>query len=265
MARIVGYLGALPLGVHAPPIPSIPINDAVDFYFTLAFTKDDSNDGLFSPHWDQDITPDVIEQAKQDNDTRKFLVSLGGATFPWPDPTDPEAWIGNAITSLGSLMETYFLDGIDVNYESGIGVSFAEAIGQVATGLKEQNGAIVSLAPYNATWEAYEALYDKYSESIDWINYQAYADDLDKQGYLDLYDRLAQTTGSYDKLTLGIASSTTPSRGLQPPEIYDVLTDLQEQGVGGAMIWSLEDSASYNPPFAIESTAEDILAGGSDE
>lgn len=118
--------------------------------------------------------------------------------------------------------------------------------------------AIVSITPFNATWDIYQALYKEYGDSIDWINYQAYADGLDKQGYLDLFDRLAETTG-YEKLVLGIASSTTSPRGLQPPEIYDVLNDLQGRGAGGAMIWCLEHSA---PQFAIESNVEDILVGG---
>ncbi len=261
MPLIVDYVGAYPAGRPAPDLSLVPVNDDVEFYFALAFTTDSSHDGLFTPFWDQAITPEVVARLKQDNDTRKFLASLGGATFPWHEPADKQMWIDNAVASLGSLIETYSLDGIDVNYEGGIGESFVEAVGRVATGLKEQVGAVVSITPFNATWDIYQALYNEYGDSIDWINYQAYADGLDKQGYLDLFDRLAETTG-YEKLVLGIASSTTSPRGLQPPEIYDILNDLQDRGVGGAMIWTLEDSVETNPPYAIESTVEGILVGG---
>ena len=132
-----------------------------------------------------------------------------GGNFPWQEPADLDTWVANAVTSLSNLLETYSLDGVDVNYEQGIGGSFVEAIGRVATGLKQQDrDAVLSVAPYSGT---YQSLYEEYGESIYWINYQAYAENgLDKQGYLDLFDRLAQVTG-YDKYGQ-TAKATRPHR-----------------------------------------------------
>lgn len=262
MTRLVEYAGAYPDGRPAPDLAGVPVSDDVELYFTLAFTTDGSHDGLFTSHWDPAITPELVTQLKEDNDSRKFLASLGGHTFPWNEPGDPQMWIDNAVASLGSLITQYSLDGIDVNYEGGFGPSFVEAVGQVATGLKEQVGAVVTITPYNATRQVYDPLYNDYSDSIDWINYQAYGDDLDKQGYLDLFDSLAEMTGDYDKLVLGIATSIAAPRGLQPPEIYEVVSDLQERGIGGVMIWTAEDSVLSSPPYAVESTVEGILGGG---
>ena len=95
--------------------------------------------------------------------------------FPWQEPADLDTWVANAVTSLSNLLEMYSLDGVDVNYEQGIGGSFVEAIGRVATGLKQQDrDAVLSVAPYSGT---YQSLYEEYGESIYWINYQAYAED----------------------------------------------------------------------------------------
>lgn len=121
MPLIVDYVGALPDGLKAPDLYQVPINNDVEFYFALAFTTDSNHDGRFAPFWDQAITPEIVAQLKQDNNTRKFLASLGGATFPWYEPADKQMWIDNAIAILGSLIEIYSLDGIDVNYEGGIG------------------------------------------------------------------------------------------------------------------------------------------------
>lgn len=261
---VVGYIGAYPGGRPAPRIFDVPIADDVTFYFALSFARDGNRDGIFKPVWDEQITPEIILQAKQ-NDSRKFLASLGGGdNFPWQEPADKEAWIRNATASLAGLMDTYHLDGIDVNYELGLGDTFVESIGRVAIALKAQKNADISITPFNATWSFYKSLWEQYGldkQSIDWINYQSYADNFDEEGYLNQYANLAQSVGGYDQLVLGLASSTTAPRGLQPPAIYRVAQALYKKGILGVMIWSLEDSAAYSPPFDIERNVEQLLAG----
>jgi hypothetical protein len=257
MAKIVDYTGGLPGGRNAPDLSTVPINDSFDFYFALAFARDLNRDGVFQPDWDQAITPGVIAQLKQGNGSRKFLASLGGGdNFPWQDPSDVGNWVSAATSSLSSLMDTYGLDGIDIDYENGLDDSFVQAIGQVVTNLKQQKNAFITITPFGQTWPAYQSLYQGNSASIDLINYQAYADGLDEQGYLNLYENLAQVTGTYANLMLGIASSTQAPRGMQPPQIYDVWHSLQGNGIGGAIIWCLEDSKGSDPPYIIETNVE---------
>jgi LysM repeat protein len=107
----------------------------------------------------------------------------------------------------------------------------------------------VTYTPFRATNQWYQMLYAKTSQYC-LINYQAYADGLTTVAqYLTLYTNLAQEYGGYGQLGLGIASSTTAPRGLQPPDIYDVWNSLAGNGVQNVAIWCLEDSY---PSFPIE-------------
>lgn len=157
------------------------------------------------------------------------------------------------------MLDTYSLDGADLNYEDGVGGSFVECLGQVVTQLKQERDAIITTAPYSNTWDHYRPLNEQYGENIDWINYQMYAEGGDRQAYLNRYAGLAEEVGGYDQLMLGIESSMTGGRGLRPPEIYDVLSQLRADGISGAFVWCMEDSSENNPPFTIEATAEQIL------
>ena len=46
-------------------------------------------------------------------------------------------------------------------------------------------------------------------------------------------------------------------RGAQTPDIYSVLVGLEGNGIGGAVVWSAEDSAASG--FTIESNIGNIL------
>ncbi len=262
---IVAFVGGRPGGRRAPDLASVPIDDDCLFYFALAFARDKDRDGRFVPAWDEAITPDLIHKLKEGNDKRQFLVSLAGDGFPWQKPADPAAWSQNATKTLIELIDRYELDGIDLNYESGLDDSFADSVGTVIANVKKERDDIVAcITPFGATWDRYLAMWKKYGmaqdeSTLDWINYQSYGDDLDVNGYLQQYERLAKVVGGYDQLTLGIATSQTMPRGLQPPQIFDVMQKLKDRGLLGVMTWSLEDSAMHDPAYTIESKAQKIF------
>jgi hypothetical protein len=260
---IFAYVGAQPGGRPAPNLADVPVitDPMFGFVFTLAFAKD-TGGGNFQPVWDPAITPDVIAQLKQGNESIEFRASLGGdANYgPWIPPSDQVAWIDTATSSLSQLMQTYHLDGLDIDYEggpAGLDASFVQCISQVLINLSSPTrSAFTSIAPFGGTVAAYQSLYEQCSTWISSVNYQAYADELpDVQAHLDLYARLGQQFES-KRLGLGIASSTSAPRGLQPPDIYTVWDSLHADGIGTAAIWCLEDSLLQNPPFAIETAIQ---------
>jgi hypothetical protein len=282
---ITAYVGGRPGGRPAPyPLSTVPVNysgpDNLAFFYTLAFAQDRGydegtvpNDGNFQVNWDSAITPAVSTQLQEANGWIGFRASLGGdaGDWPWVPPSNQSAWVNNATSSLLNLIETYNLEGIDIDYEGNpspdpnhpvpLDQSFVDCMSQVINNIGNETGKASTVAPFGFTADSYLDLYQQAGGGwIAIINYQAYADSIsDVNGYVDLYATLAQQYGGYEKLALGIASATgvtpdDPPRGLQPPDIYTAWTQLRNQGIIGAAIWDLEDSALYNPPFSIETT-----------
>lgn len=256
------YVGAQPGGRPAPDLFTLPLGGV-----TLAFANDVNNDGNFQPQWDPAITPEVTAQLSQQG---VFVsVSLGGdpSLAPWMPPSDQASWISNATSSLSQLMDQYSLTNLDIDYEGGLDNSFIECMSQVIINLSSPaRDAFTTLAPFGQTIDAYNALYEQCGTWITVMNYQAYADGIaDVQGYLDLYARLAQQNPfGYEKLGLGIASSTSAPRGLQPPDIYTVWQELLAQGVLTYAVWCAEDSVMLDPPFVIETTLDQMAGVPSD-
>jgi len=272
MAIIISaYVGARPGGQPPPNLSTVPVPRSGDpnhfFRFLLAFANADSN-GTFTPLWDNSITPDIIAKLTQNNSNISFGASLGGANAPWTAPSDQaaEAWITNATNSIIDIIDTYHLTNLDIDYENGANdPSFAPILGQVLNNVwdhflvRTPEGGFsdplnLSYAPFNQTETAYRSLYSIQSTNVI-INYQAYADfnSPSVNDYLNLYTNTLAPAYSPDRtlfvLGLGVASSTSAPRGLQPPDIFTVWNDLKSQGLGGAMVFSLEDSAKNGYPI----------------
>jgi hypothetical protein len=263
---IYAYVGAQPGGRPAPDLTSVPVMDDpnLTFVFTLAFANDVGG-GNFVPQWDPAITPELISKVKASNPSVSFRASLGGdANYgPWRPPADQPSWIGNAAASLNQLIDTYDLDGLDIDYEggpAGLDDSFVACMSQVIINLSSpRQEAFTSLAPFGQTAGVYQSLWQQCGTWITSINYQAYADDIpDVQGYLDLYAQVSQQYHGYQQIGLGIASSNVPgaTRGLQPQDIYTVWDSLHAHGSNTVTIWCLEDSQQRQPPFTIETAIQ---------
>lgn len=270
MASLTEYVGADPDGMPPPDLTTVPSACGdLELRFALAFaTEQPQGSGNFRPRWDQSLTPGLISQVQQGTGAT-FVASLAGARSPWNDPPDLQGWIDNATSSLWNLIETYGLAGIDVDYEVGVNSTFATAISQVLNNLRGMASLQLSIAPFGRTWPVYQQVVTNVGPTEMLINYQAYGDGLtDQQSYLDLYAGLAQfvesvtppgsNMGGYYDLALGINSSTPP-RGLQPPDIYSVMSSLHGNGIGSAFVWSAEWSAESG--FPIENNIISILCG----
>lgn len=119
------YIGATGIQVT---FDAVPIEAGIDFHFILSFAIDaDSSgnpqNGVFSPYWISSLTPDSVAEIKSKYSNVKVLASLSGwslgaKVLRWYDPEDTHQWIANAFDSLKSLVTTYHLDGIDIDYEN---------------------------------------------------------------------------------------------------------------------------------------------------
>jgi hypothetical protein len=267
MPSLTEYVGANPLGISPPDLTTVPGAMAnsglgpVELRFALAFaTEQPAGSGNFQPVWDASLTPSLISQVKQSTGAA-FVASLAGGNATWIDPPDVEGWISAATSSLSSLIGTYGLAGIDIDYEGGVADSaeFATAISQVMNNLRDMAGLQLSIAPYRRTWPVYQKVVSNVGPADMLINYQAYADGLtSQQAYLDLYAGLAQFVesvsppgvGGYYDLALGIDTSTHKPRGLQGEDILTVCSALHGQnGLASAFVWCAEYSAPSGFPI----------------
>ena len=270
MASFMEYVGADPSGMPPPDLTHFPHGDGLAAVtFALAFAID-QGDGNFQPGWDPSLTPGLISQYQQSTGAA-FVASLAGANVNWSDPPDVGTWVSNATESLWSMMGTYGLAGIDVDYENGLDGTFADAISQVLNNLRSRASLSLSIAPYAQTWPVYQQVVSNVGPTELTINYQAYADGLpDQQSYEALYAGLAQyvesvtppevNLGGYYNLALGVNTSTPPV-GLQPDDIYVVMSNLHDRpnGVNQAFVWSAEWLSG--PDYPVEETLISILSG----
>uniref|UniRef100_A0A6V7QSM6 GH18 domain-containing protein n=1 Tax=Ananas comosus var. bracteatus TaxID=296719 RepID=A0A6V7QSM6_ANACO len=254
------YIGAQSRGVK---FSDVPINPDVEFHFLLAFALDYTTgssptptDGQFIPFWDTtNLTPSAVAAIKQSNPNVKVAVSLGGysvgggppANFT---PSSIDSWVGNAVSSLTSMIQQYNLDGIDVDYENFLADpdTFTECIGQLITTLKN-NGVIsfASIAPYDDPdiQSHYQALWASYSGVIDYVNFQFYG--YDSSTTVDQYVCYYNVQqANYDGGSI-LASFNTDNN----PQFVSVQTALSAcqslQAAGnlfGIFVWSADNSLS---------------------
>jgi hypothetical protein len=270
MASFMEYVGADPCGMPPPDLTAFPHGDGLAAVtFALAFALD-QGDGTFQPGWDSSLTPSLISQVQQSIGAA-FVASLAGSRVNWSDPPDVGQWVNNATESLWGLIVTYGLAGIDVDYENVLDSTFADAISQVLNNLRSRASLSLSIAPYGQTWPVYQQVVSNVGPTELTINYQAYADNPPDPGSCEaLYAGLAQyvesvtpsgvNLGGYYNLALGVNTSTPPV-GLQPPDIYTVMSNLHDQpdGVNQAFVWSAEWLSG--PDFPVEATLISILSG----
>ncbi|KAG9457266.1 hypothetical protein H6P81_001774 [Aristolochia fimbriata] len=253
------YIGATGVPVT---FDAVPVKDGIDFYFILSFAIDgdasgEPQNGVFSPYWAPTLTPESVSAIKQQYPNVKALASLSGwslrdKVLQRYDPEDPELWISNAVSSLQSLVTTYHLDGIDVDYENfprprnnSTPSLFPYCVGELITRLKNR-GIITTatIAPYYKTVAPYVDLHGRYSAVIDYVNHQFYTDKVKTpRDYLGAFRLRAEQFGGAEKV---LPSYEVKGRGIQGDAFFAALELLEEKGFGvnGVMIFSADASAS---------------------
>nr|XP_016481599.1 PREDICTED: chitinase 2-like [Nicotiana tabacum] len=248
------------IGATGKPITfdDVPIDEGIDFHFILSFAIDadhlgNPQNGNFSPYWASNLTPDSVASIKSKYPNVKALASLSGwslgqKVLNWYKPADTHRWISNAFTSLKSIVNTYHLDGIDIDYERfpKHNETFTYCIGELITLLKNQSViSVATIAPYYRTVLPYIELYKNYGDFIDYVNHQFYTDKVrTPRGYLKAFIQRSQ---QFDKEKL-IPSYEVNGRGIQGNAFFDALRLLESSGfhVNGAMIFSADASAEDN-------------------
>ncbi|KAK6922826.1 Glycoside hydrolase family 18, catalytic domain [Dillenia turbinata] len=260
------YIGATGVPVK---FDSVPVEEGIDFHFLLSFAIDadslgNPQNGTFAPYWASTLTPASVAKVKSRHPNVKVLASLSGwslgdKVLRWYDPKDTHLWISNAFSSLQSIVDTYHLDGIDIDYENfpRHNSTFAYCIGELITYLKNQSViSTATIAPYYLTVKPYIELYNGYGNVIDYANHQFYTDKISTpQGYLEDFKlRIEQFNES--KL---LPAYEVNGRGIQGDAFFEALNLLESNGleVNGVMIFSAD--ASQPNGFYYEKKSQEFL------
>ncbi|KAJ0972102.1 hypothetical protein J5N97_020061 [Dioscorea zingiberensis] len=258
------YIGATGVPVS---FTDVPIKPKIDFYFILSFAIDADHsgkpmNGVFSPYWEESLTPNAVKKIKASHPNVKALASLSGwslgnKVLSWYNPKNPQKWITNAYNSLRRIIKKYNLDGIDIDYENfpKNETTFSFCIGELITRLKNNNViTVASIAPYYLTVNYYIKLYSSYGEVIDYVNHQFYTDKVKTPArYLDSF----KLRGMQFNATKLLPSYEVNGRGIQGDGFFDALRLIQANGsaVNGVMIFSADDSKSNGFYFEKKSQA----------
>lgn len=253
----------------------VPINSNVDFHFILSFAIDydasgsSPTNGKFNIFWDtENLSPSQVSSIKSTHSNVKVALSLGGDSvgsgYAYFTPSSVDSWVSNAVSSLTSIIKEYNLDGIDIDYEhfKGDPNTFAECIGRLIKTLK-QNGVIsfASIAPFDddQVQSHYLALWKRYGDLIDYVNFQFYAYD---QGtsvsqFLNYFDTQSSNYNGGKVLASFISDG---SGGLSPENgFFTACSTLKSQKkLHGIFIWSADDSKANG--FRYEKQSQALLA-----
>ncbi|KDP44158.1 hypothetical protein JCGZ_05625 [Jatropha curcas] len=254
----------------------VPINPNVDFHFILSFAIDydtssspSPTNGKFNIFWDSDnLSPSQVSSIKNQYSNVKVALSLGGDSvqggYAYFKPSSINSWVSNAVSTLSSIIKQYNLDGIDIDYEhfEADPNTFAECIGQLITTLK-RNGVIsfASIAPFDddQVQTHYKALWKKYGNVIDYVNFQFYA--YDKGTTVDQFISYFKTQSeNYDGGKVLVSFISDGSGGLTPEEgFFTACNRLKsEKQLHGIFVWSADDSKANG--FRYEKQSQALLA-----
>ncbi|KAK8952189.1 hypothetical protein KSP39_PZI004247 [Platanthera zijinensis] len=267
------YIGAEFNGVK---FSDVPINPGVEFHFILSFAIDytadgsSSTDGHFNVFWDTDnLSPAQVAAIKHSKKNVRVALSLGGDVVgngnAYFKPYSIDSWVSNAVKSLTQIIREYNLDGIDIDYEhfSADPDTFAECIGRLVTTLKNQGViSFASIAPFDddQVQMHYHALWDKYGNIIDYVNFQFYAYDSSTtvSQFLSYFEK--QSSNYPGGKLLASFSTDSSSGGLTPAKgFFSACRTLKKQGkLPGIFVWSADDSMKYG--FRYERTSQLLLA-----
>lgn len=269
---LVDYIGAS--GDSTLQFTDVPLSSSVQYIFPLAFAIDadasgNTQNGVFTPFWASSLTPAAAQSFKQANPNVKLVASLAGASqylsdgttrsINWYDPPSTDDWINNAVSSISALVSQYSLDGIDIDYEGFPQSStFTTCIGGLISQLKASSTiSVASIAPFGNTLSFYADLFQNFGSSIDWVNYQFYADGLNTEAdYVSRYSTVAST---FDSTKLLASVDVADGNGLQGNDFIQAVQQLQN--LPGIMIFDVDHDKATG--FTTEQAVAAFLTGTS--
>lgn len=264
---LTDYIGASGSAIQ---FTDVPLSPGVSYIFPLSFAIDadaqgNVANGVFSPYWSSSLTPEAAQAFVQANSNVRLAVSLAGFSqfisatetrnVDWYDPADTGAWIAQAVSSISALASQYSITGVDIDYENFPQSStFTTCIGGLITGLKSAGPiTTASIAPFGATRAIYTDLFQSAGDSIDYVNYQFYADGLTTpDAFVAEFNDVANTFGA-SKL---LASVEANGRGLQGQDFIGAVQQLSE--VAGIMVFDVDTDEGQQ--FATTQAAATFLA-----
>uniref|UniRef100_A0A0D9XJR3 GH18 domain-containing protein n=1 Tax=Leersia perrieri TaxID=77586 RepID=A0A0D9XJR3_9ORYZ len=275
------YIGAQFTGVR---FTDVPINPNLSFNFILSFAIDytrpggatppSPTNGVFEPFWDTaNLSPADVAAVKAAHPNVSVMVGLGGDSVQdtvkvFFSPTSVDTWVANAVDSISGIINTYGLDGVDVDYEHFTADvdTFVACIGRLLTNLKARFPNIkTSIAPFEHpdVQRYYQPLWRSYSGVIDHINFQfyGYGSNTDVPTYVKFYDdQLVNYPGSGSKLLASFKTGDVTGL-LSPDQGIAGAKELQRQGkLPGLFIWSADSSKQSSYKFKYETQAQEIVA-----
>ncbi|XP_050270061.1 chitinase 2-like [Quercus robur] len=256
----------------------VPISPNVEFHFILSFALDyDTSDnpsptnGNFNIFWDSDnLSPSQVSSFKNAHSNVKVALSLGGDSVAngnaYFSPSSVDSWVSNAVSSLTRIIKQYHLDRIDIDYEhfQADPNTFAECNGRLITTLKKNKViSFASIAPFDddQVQNHYLALWSKYGQQIDYVNFQFYA--YDEGTTVSQFLNYFKTQSSkYNGGKVLTSFCTDNSGGLKPGnDFFTACSRLKSvQQLHGIFIWSADDSKGDGFPYEKQSPA--LLAAG---
>lgn len=254
----------------------VPIHPEVELHFILSFAIDytassspSATNEKFRVFWDDQIlSPSSVSSIKAQHSNIKFALSLGGDTagkqFAYFKPKSITSWVKNAFESISRIVKEYDLDGVDIDYEhfKAHPDVFTECIGKLLLRLKHQNViSFASIAPFDddAVQSHYLALWRKYGDLIDYVNFQfyAYGKGTTVSQFLNHFET---QTSNYQGGKVLASFATDGSGGLTPEKgFFKACRTLQSRGkLHGIFVWSADDSKKNK--FHNEIQAQNLLA-----
>ncbi|KAI4368808.1 hypothetical protein MLD38_017322 [Melastoma candidum] len=173
-------------------------------------------------------------------------------------PGSPETWVRNAMASLTQIIKEYHIDGLDIDYEhfkTNPSV-FADCIGRLVTTLKQQKHiSFASIAPFEEVQSHYLALWNKYGNDIDYVNFQFYA--YNRLGVSEFKRHFDEQVSKYQGGSIMASIISKGSGGLRPEQgFFDACRDLKKEGkLGGIFIWCADESQGNHFSYEIQSQA----------
>jgi hypothetical protein len=276
--NVLGYVGSYPWGYPAPALSDVPYACNI---LALSFINAVNGDGKYVAAWDPSLSKSAIAANKLVIPDRKFIMTIGGWMSPWPDScgstANKERFILNSVTTLVSALESYGLDGIDINYERGPGVAtwdnaarkgdWIYCMRKMIEGLKAKKpDMFISMSPFGTTTATYPHYLELLRQPLDskpsanilslinQVNWQIYGGNPTATStYIDKtngYGRMINDGIPAAKLSMGVE---VDQRGLDYHPAFDAYDACKTAlGIRNAFLWSTEQSSPSQPAFCHE-------------